>query len=289
MMDSSYHNALPILLAPHKQIQFIQVGCGGTGGFLAPMLARLIFALEKVGINASGILVDFDMVETVNVPRQNFCEADISFNKADVLATRYSLAYGIKLGALASPFNATIVKRQSSKLIIVIGCVDNATARSELAKSLEPDYYYDPSQLPQVWWLDCGNFGEGIPAGQVLLGSTNQFDPQKAFNDPKNPNFCINLPSPSLQHPELIVLQPEELSIPHISCAEIATRNAQTLFINQRVAAEAIEMLSQLVLTKTLRRFATYFHCGSGSSRSRYCSKETLLSFSPNQSGMVPL
>ncbi|HAJ60120.1 MAG TPA: thiamine biosynthesis protein ThiF, partial [Cyanobacteria bacterium UBA8543] len=86
MMDSSYHNALPILLAPHKQIQFIQVGCGGTGGFLAPMLARLIFALEKVGINASGILVDFDTVETVNVPRQNFCEADIGFNKADVLA-----------------------------------------------------------------------------------------------------------------------------------------------------------------------------------------------------------
>ncbi|HAX77691.1 MAG TPA: thiamine biosynthesis protein ThiF [Cyanobacteria bacterium UBA11372] len=288
MMDSSYHNALPILLAPHKQIQFIQVGCGGTGGFLAPMLARLIFALEKVGINAFGILVDFDTVETVNVPRQNFCEADIGFNKADVLATRYSLAYGIKLGAFPSPFKATIVKRQYSTLIIVIGCVDNATARSELAKSLQPDYYYDPPQLPQVWWLDCGNFGEGIPAGQVLLGSTNHFDPQKAFNDPKNPNFCINLPSPSLQHPELLVLQPEELSMPHISCAEIAKRNAQSLFINQRVAAEAIEMLSQLVLTKTLRRFATYFHCGSGSSRSRYCSKETLLSFAPQQSGVTP-
>ncbi|GET37713.1 ThiF family adenylyltransferase [Microseira wollei] len=287
MMDSSYHNAIPILLAPHKQIQFIQVGCGGTGGFLAPMLARLIFALEKVGINASGILVDFDNVETVNVPRQNFCEADISFNKADVLATRYNLAYGIKLGAIASPFNATIVKRQYSKLIIVIGCVDNATARSELAKSLEPDFYYDSSQLPQVWWLDCGNFGEGIPAGQVLLGSTNQFDPQKAFNNPTNPNFCINLPSPILQHPELLVSQPEELSTPHICCAEIAKRNAQSLFINQRVAAEAIEMLSQLVLTKTLRRFATYFHCGSGSTRSRYCSKETLLSFSPNQSGIA--
>ncbi|WP_374789624.1 MULTISPECIES: hypothetical protein [Aerosakkonema] len=42
MSDSSYHNALPILLTPHQQIQFFLVGCGGTGGFLAPMLARLI-------------------------------------------------------------------------------------------------------------------------------------------------------------------------------------------------------------------------------------------------------
>ena len=121
-----------------------------------------------------------------------------------------------------------------------------------------------------------------------LLGSTNKFDPEKAFNDPNKPNFCVDLPSPSFQHPDLLVPQPEELSLQQLSCAEIAAINAQSLFINQRVAAEAIEMLSQLVLTKTLRRFATYFYCGSGSSRSRYCSKETLLSFAPQQSGVTP-
>lgn len=279
MSDSSYHNALPILLIPHKQIQFFLVGCGGTGGFLAPMLARLIVALEKSGIAASGTLVDFDVVDNLNVPRQNFCAADIGFNKAEVLATRYSLAYGIKLGAYANSFSVEMVKRQWHKLIILIGCVDNSAARTELAKSLDStDYYHASRELPKVWWMDCGNFGQGVPAGQVLLGSTNDFEPERAFNDLDNPNFCVNLPSPSFQHPDLLVPQPEELSLQQLSCAEIAAMNAQSLFINQRVAAEAIEMLSQLVLTKSLRRFATYFHCGSGSSRSRYTSQETLMS-----------
>ena len=278
MSDRSYHNALPILLFPHKQIQFFLVGCGGTGGFLAPMLARLIVALEKVDIAAEGTLVDFDVVDNLNVARQNFCPADIGFNKAEVLATRYSLAYGIKLGAYANSFSLEMVKEQWHKLIIVIGCVDNSTARTELAKTLElTGYYHANRELPKVWWMDCGNFGQGVPAGQVLLGSTNDFDLEKAFNDPNNPNFCVNLPSPSFQHPDLLVPQPEELLNQELSCAEIAAVNAQSLFINQRVAAEAIEMLSQLVLTKSLRRFATYFHCGSGSSRSRYTSQETLM------------
>lgn len=278
MSDSSYHNALPILLTPHQQIQFFLVGCGGTGGFLAPMLARLIVALEKAGIAASGTLVDFDVVDNLNVPRQNFCDADIGFNKAEVLATRYSLAYGIKLGAYANSFSVEMVKRQWHKLIILIGCVDNSAARTELGKALDStDYYHANRELPKVWWMDCGNFGQGVPAGQVLLGSTNDFEPEKAFNDLNNPNFCVNLPSPSFQHPDLLVPQPEELSFQQLSCAQIAAMNAQSLFINQRVAAEAIEMLSQLVLTKSLRRFATYFHCGSGSSRSLYTSQETLM------------
>ncbi|MFB2891651.1 ThiF family adenylyltransferase [Aerosakkonemataceae cyanobacterium BLCC-F50] len=279
MSDSSYPNALPILLTSHKQIQFFLVGCGGTGGFLAPMLARLIVALEKGGMPAQGTFVDFDVVDNLNVPRQNFCDADIGFNKAEVLATRYSLAYGIKLGAYTNYFSGEMVNSQWQKLIILIGCVDNSAARIELSKVLDlTDYYYANRELPRVWWIDCGNFGQGVPAGQVLLGSTNDFQPKKAFNDLDNPNFCVNLPSPSFQHPDLLVPQPEELTNQQLSCAQIAAVNAQSLFINQRVATEAIEMLSQLVLTKSLRRFATYFHCGSGSSRSRYTSQETLMS-----------
>ncbi|OKH30897.1 thiamine biosynthesis protein ThiF [[Phormidium ambiguum] IAM M-71] len=279
MSDSSYPNALPILLTPHKQIQFFLVGCGGTGGFLAPMLARLIVALEKGGMPAQGTFVDFDVVDHLNVPRQNFCAVDIGFNKAEVLATRYSLAYGIKLGAYTNPFSGEMVNLQWQKLIILIGCVDNSAARIELSKVLDlTDYYYANRELPRVWWMDCGNFGQGVPAGQVLLGSTNDFEPKKAFNDLNNPNFCVNLPSPSFQHPDLLVPQPEELTNQQLSCAQITAMNAQSLFINQRVAAEAIEMLSQLVLTKSLRRFATYFHCSSGSSRSLYTSQETLMS-----------
>ncbi|HBY81145.1 MAG TPA: thiamine biosynthesis protein ThiF, partial [Cyanobacteria bacterium UBA11148] len=121
--------------------------------------------------------------------------------------------------------------------------------------------------------------GNGIPAGQVLLGSTHSLTPQNVFNEPDTPNFCVNLPSPSLVAPTLLTPNPEELESPPLSCAEIALYNQQALFINQRVAAEAIEMLAQLTLTGGLKRFATFFHAGVGSSRSFYTSPNTLSKF----------
>lgn len=55
---------------------------------------------------------------------------------------------------------------------------------------------------------------------------------------------------------------------------------AQALFINQRVATEAIEVLSQLVLSRNLKRFATYFNLQSGSTQSEYTDLKTLERFS---------
>jgi PRTRC genetic system ThiF family protein len=276
--DPSYANALPILLKPHRAIEFWLIGCGGTGGWLAPLLARLLVALAETGVRASAVFIDPDCVEAANLLRQNFLPCEIGANKAEVLAARYSLACGLKIGAIASSFAAERVQPDWSTIAILIGAVDNAVARREIARTLpESD---DPEDLPRLWWLDCGNFGEGATAGQVLLGSTPSFNPNTAFNRPKDPNFVVRLPSPSLQHPQLLQPQPEERDGVSLSCAEIALRNRQALFVNQRAAAEAIEMLSQLVLTKNLRRFATYFHGGAGSSRSLYTAPSTLERYS---------
>ena len=277
--DNSYVQALPILLTEHREIQFLVVGCGGTGGFFIPLLSRLIIALKEKGMETSAILIDADSVEEKNIPRQNFVQPEIGLNKAQVLATRYSLAYGLKIGAIAEKFSAAMLERKWQKLTVIIGCVDNSAARKEIATALESPYPDDVRQIPQVWWLDCGNYGNGIPGGQVLLGSTHKFDLDTAFNEPQKPSFCLHLPAPSLQHPQLLQPLPEENDRVNLSCAEISLRNQQALFINQRVAAEAIEMLAQLVLSKSLKRFATYFHCGSGSSRSLYTTPKTLAQF----------
>lgn len=282
ILDNCYAQALPILLAEHREIQFIVIGCGGTGGFLIPMLARLIIALQEKRIEASLVLIDPDIIELKNIPRQNFVQPEIGLNKAEVLATRYSLAYGIKIAAIAAPFTVEMVKREWQKLLVLIGCVDNSSARQEIAKALDSPYSYDTEQIPKVWWLDCGNYGNGIAGGQVLLGSTHQIDLKTAFNDSNQPSFCLHLPSPSLQHPQLLQILSEDDSNSHLSCAEISLSNQQALFINQRVAAEAIEILSQLLLSKTLKRFATYFHCGSGSSQSLYITTKTIANFAHN-------
>ena len=53
-------------------------------------------------------------------------------------------------------------------------------------------------------------------------------------------------------------------------------RGEQSLNINQRVAVEIGEMLAELLLTNSLRRFATYFDLESGTSRSSYCTPENI-------------
>jgi len=272
-MKDDYVTALPIMLKEHKEIEFIVVGCGGNGSFFLPMLARLILALNRQSMPSHAIIIDPDLIELKNIPRQNFIHTDLGLNKAEILATRYALAYGIKIGAIPQSFSHQMVKRGWGKLIIIIGAVDNNEARQEIAKSLVTPSYYPEAEMPSVWWLDMGNHGDGISAGQVLLGSTPNLTLEKTFNDPKNPSFCVNLPAPSLLHPEL--LKPE-VETRHLSCAEIAHRDTQALFINQRVATEAIEMVSQLIYSKTLRRFATYFHNGAGSSSALYTSIKTL-------------
>ena len=69
-----------------RPVKILLLGAGGTGGYVAPHLYRLMHTLNRpVRIN----IVDGDLVEAQNLVRQNFCAADLGENKAKVLATRY--------------------------------------------------------------------------------------------------------------------------------------------------------------------------------------------------------
>jgi hypothetical protein len=116
-----------------------------------------------------------------------------------------------------------------------------------------------------------------------VLGSTNQFTLEAAFDHLEKPNFCINLPSPFKQHPELLTPLPEELNSTSLSCAEIQALNRQSLFVNQQVAVIAAEYLLALTLTGGLRKFATYFHNTTGSCRSLYTCVDSLLKFTDEE------
>lgn len=77
-------NAAPVILASHKHLHLYLVGVGGTGGWLAPTLVRLTKILTDQGRSVSLTLIDYDHVEKVNIPRQNFTQADLGLNKAQV-------------------------------------------------------------------------------------------------------------------------------------------------------------------------------------------------------------
>ena len=97
------------------------VGVGGTGGFVADRLARIL--PPTIGL----ILIDMDRVEEHNLNRQSFSAADIGQFKSEAMAKRLASRY-------QRPCN-TVFFRSAQRIYpaIVVGCIDNGLARQAIA------------------------------------------------------------------------------------------------------------------------------------------------------------
>lgn len=288
-LDLSYLNAKLVLPVDYNRVEFWLVGAGGTGSFMAMNLARLAFELKLTGKRANIVIVDPDHVETGNIPRSNFCFAETGANKAETLAHRIAGAWGIEVGFVKEGFRPALLESKSddwnakysdsNRLKILVGCVDNHLARTQMHEAVkicnEKSYYKD---TPRIWWIDGGN---GRDSGQVLIG--NRLNEKEICDSARKSAILSFLPAPSLQHPEL--LQPENQKLntqqtsrekEKITCAERIRLKEQSLNINQRVAVEMSEMLSELLLTHCLKRFAAYFDLESGASRAIFNTPEAI-------------
>ncbi|MFO0258657.1 MAG: ThiF family adenylyltransferase [Pseudanabaena sp.] len=255
-----FAEAVPILLPAYEELDLILIGCGGTGGWLAVNLPRIAYLQKQAGKKVAVTFIDPDRVEATNIPRQNFIPSDLGLPKASVLAARYGMQWGIEISAITSSFRADMAISRWKHLTICIGAVDNSEARAEIAKALD--------NSKTTFWLDCGNHYD---SGQVLLGSRDTVESMKgAFHVP---TFCTGLPSPALQHPDLLVKQESIQKV--LSCEEAAISNAQSMSINHRIADEALDMLIRL-LSGTLTRFATYVNCKYGTAWSRFNTPEEI-------------
>ncbi len=286
-LDLSFLNAKIVLPVDYKSVEFWLVGAGGTGSFMAMNLARLAFELKTLGKAAKIVIVDPDRVEASNIPRSNFCFAEIGLNKAETLAGRVSRAWGIEVGFVKEGFRPALLQSRnddwqaqssnSNKLTILVGCVDNHLARQQIHEALKfyGERSYDSSS-PRLWWIDGGN---GRDTGQVLIG--NRLDGKTICESARKSPILSLLPAPSLQHPDLLregenpVRNRPETS-DAITCAERIRLGEQSLNVNQRVAVEMNEMLTALLLTNSLKRFASYFDLESGTSRSLYTTPEKI-------------
>ena len=235
------------------------VGCGGTGGFLADALGRLL-----IGRAARLYLVDPDVVEPHNVARQSFDRHEVGRFKAEVLAERLARRYGREVGYAVAPYDrelhADVFGGAPSALSLLVGAVDNAAARRALAAALEaPPWYGGCGQAPgRVWLLDCGN---GRNSGQVLLGNAARPEALRgAF--PPGEGRCRALPAPGLQRPDLLTSPPEPRP-PQADCAEAVARAEQGATINQVVAAVAASVVERL-LAGTCAWMASYFDLDDG-------------------------
>lgn len=277
-LDLSFAQSALVLPKEFHTLKIFLIGAGGTGSFAAMNLARLLFELKRIGKAVDMTIIDPDVVENGNIPRSNFCAAEIGRFKAQTLAERITLAWGLEVSyaneKLEYEKHIKPGRNGFKELIILVGCVDNHSARQEIHRSLDESNKYISFNAPEVWWIDGGN---GKSSGQVLIGSETRRE--KAENHFTSRTICKKLPAPSVIHPELL----ENQTIParrenneRLSCAELIRLGEQSLNINQRVALEIGEMLTEMLLTNNLRRFATYFDLESGTTRSSYCTPENL-------------
>jgi len=249
-------DARTLLLPEFERLELYLVGCGGTGGWLAPHITRIARLFHDLnGRDMQVTFIDKDRVEEKNTYRQNFVPAEIGQYKAETLAMRYSLSTGCNIAALAKAFTASDCSKHTSEdtLSVFIGCVDNPTARHELERTITHTEWRRFCIL-----LDCGNH---MRSGQVLVGTTpmENKEPFKPF-----PGYCTWLPKPSVWHKELITgtgveeKKKKKKPVSEMSCAEIAMMDQQGLSVNAAISAFAADYLVQILLTQNLNRFATY-------------------------------
>lgn len=251
------------VLPQGKRFDMLVVGAGGTGSWLVPHLARLVYAFNRHEAHmlekrqASLLIIDPDLVEEKNVTtRQNFCPPEIGYPKAQVLSNRMALAFSLtrdEIAAKVEPFAASMVRQHPSDTVLLVGCVDNADARIELASCLKGN----APERPRICYLDGGN---GADWGQIFLGNTATLEALSgSLSDP----LCARLPSPALLAPSMFVAPKEEAASTTVqfSCGDLVVDreegNQQSRTINTHMAALLATYVEQL-LYGSVTTFATW-------------------------------
>ena len=239
----------------HKAPEIAVVGCGGTGGFVAEGLCRV---LKNYDLHL--MLVDPDRVEPHNLLRQNFFAGDVGKFKSQVLAERLATQYGRRIGYTVNPYDADMFDKKwgggmisKALSVFVIGCVDNALARRSIAHKGA-----DEVAFRRRWWLDAGN---GFASGQVLIGNTGTAGGlDEAFHE--QDHTVTKLPLPSLQLPSLLAPLPKA-KVPARDCAEAIDVEGQSPTINQAIAVLVLDFMQRL-LKGTLTNMGAYLDLDAG-------------------------
>jgi len=245
-----------------QNFNIIVVGCGGTGGFVAEGLCRLLS-----GSDIPIILIDPDRVEPHNLVRQHFYAGDVGKFKSQALAERLCRQFGRRIGFSVYPYMPDLVlERYGNSLSrpalqgIIIGCVDNAEARRTIGETLRFGN----------WWLDAGN---GLASGQVLLGNAqDRRSLEGSFIEESRE--VIRLPIPTWQLPGLLA-PPTRKEPDNQDCAEAVATEEQGPVINQAMATLVLEFVHRM-LKGTLTWMGAYIDLEAGTLQTVPAEPETV-------------
>lgn len=229
-MKKKTHYSHEYIINPRHRVTINLIGAGGTGSQVLNALARMDYALYKLGHPGLNVtMYDDDVVTEANIGRQLFSATDIGQNKAEVLITRVNSFYGIDWKATRERYGA-----KSKAANITITCVDNIASRVEIGKRIrECINGYDESK--PFYWLDFGNM---VDRGQVVLGTLGK------VKQPKSRKYQTIAELPCADEMFDYSKIKDEDSGPSCSLAEAL--NKQDLFINSFLAQTGCALLWKL-------------------------------------------
>lgn len=259
---------------------FVQIGTGGTGAYLVQHIAQLLGTSKQ---KAGYVIADPDTIEPKNLGNQLFLENEVGLKKADVLASRYSAAYGLDIGSYSDSFieDAKMLRKlfsteymdtninHSNTLIlpIVIGCVDNNYTRKimyEFFKSTRCIYIDSGNEsvtVPSDWrtrpktkWTEeeLNAYKESGWSGQVVTGVNLNLFKQE----------CVAEAFPDVLEDD------DEVRPSELSCTELSASDPQRLIVNKFAALAITNILTQIVEERTISSHITFYHAKRGYMRS---------------------
>jgi len=196
------------------------IGTGGTGSQVADGIASMECTLRALGHPGFAVtLYDPGMVRRANVGRQRFTEADIGQSKAQLLAHRINLFFGVK-------WNAETKKAMPKDLDddIILTCTDSAGFRANVGIAFK-------NSTDERLWLD---FGNGRSRAQCVLGHLAG-----------KPKAALRLPNVYDLYPELAGMEAVDRDAPSCSMEEAIAR--QEWPVNRQVATAGVTLLWNLL------------------------------------------
>jgi len=100
-------------------------------------IARLARSLGKPGKKVQFVIAHPDRVSKANISRQAFCHKEFGLPKAQALALRYYIAWGVDTTAFVQEFDPKLIRYTYDKLTILVGYVDTAAGRAAINQALE--------------------------------------------------------------------------------------------------------------------------------------------------------
>lgn len=256
----------------HFYFDVVQIGAGGTGGYLTQRLSKLFYSLKGICPHVSYryVIVDGDQVEEHNLQRQPFIVEDLDQTKSKILAERYGNAYDFPIfyrdqyvetkEDIIDCFQPD-VNFFAQYVPILLGCVDNNATRQVMHEAFE--------YLPNMIYIDSGNDAVDIDAneqercktgysGQVVCGA--RFN-RKTYLSPVGEVY------PN-------ILEDKDTRLPTQACGEQVVYYPQRMQTNELAAVVINGYLNNLLFDHEIIAHYTNFNARTSLTRPVYLTSE---------------